>query len=123
MTATFQISDSANNSFDLTTQGQVLDTSGSVIGTWTTDATNQIVIQKGSAEDEEPPAPIAIPAHWKFNDKNQFCVEDSTGNELLNFNTAIEDNFPYYQIRNAALRICPEDTGDFKFVINLNLHL
>lgn len=117
MAATFQITDNSSNSLSLTTQGKVVDSGGNVTGTWTTNANNDIVVQGNPDQNGNAPAPDLIPACWIFNDKNQFCVEDSSGTELLNFNTAIADNFPSYELRNTQLRVRPEDSFAFEFFI------
>jgi len=117
MAASFQITDNNNNDFSLTTQGKALDSNGDAMGTWTTSSTNEIIVQGNPDQDGNEPAPIVIPATWKFNNKNQLCVADESGTELLNFNTAIADNFPSYELRDSKLRIRPEDSFDFEFFL------
>ncbi len=113
--ATFTISGNSQT-FTLDTAGNVADASGQSIGRWNTDRLNQLVIQeKPDAGGTLPPAE-AIPVNWVFNKNNQFCLQDSSGAELLNFN-ADNSVFPEYELRNATLRVKPDMNKDFNFFI------
>jgi hypothetical protein len=118
MLSTFKINDESGNSFTLTTQGKVLDESGALTGAWTTGEGNQIVVQGNADSEGSLPSPVHIPALWRFNEKNQFCLLDGTQTVLVNFNTVGQDLYPNYEVRNARLRIRPAEQGDFEFFID-----
>lgn len=113
--ASFTIS-SAGTDQVLNADGQVTNSTGDSVGTWTTNAQNQLVIQPTTEADGTVPPAETIDVKWKFNENNQLCVLDQSDVELFNFNTT--DNIPDYELREARLRVQPDDTNEkFMFFI------
>ncbi len=118
MNSSFKIKDGSGKSFNLTSNGKLLNEAGEIAGAWTTGTNNQILIQGNPDTSGNIPSPVQIPVFWRFNEKNQFCLLDRNQAVMLNFNTFDQDLFPNYEVRDARLRIRPEGKGgDFEFFI------
>src|ERR1700722_13325353 len=77
---------------------------GSAIGSWTTNATNQIVT--GS---------LAFDVAWLFNEKNQLTIQSDNA-EIFNF--AAAGLYNSFTTRDTALIVKPDRTAAFSFAVN-----
>src|SRR5215472_10272327 len=103
--ATFQLKQGANT-FDFDSAGNV-SSGGSPVGTWDTNAQNQIVLTDSSGNTSN------FDVTWAFNGSNQLVVGQS-GTDLLNFDTTAE-NRAFYATRNAVLQVFPDNGSLFFF--------
>jgi len=106
--ATFQLKQEANT-FDFDTTGNVTS-GGSPVGTWDTNAQNQIVLTNSSGNTSN------FDVTWAFNGSNQLVVGQN-GTDLLNFDTTAE-NRSFYAARNAALQVFPDISSTFVFLLH-----
>ena len=97
--------------YDLDLLGGV-QTNGAALGTWSVDASNQIVVSPASG------APVTIATGWQFNSDNQLCLT-SGGAQVYNFNTAAGIR-PFYATRNAVLLVRPDRNNIFGFALRGN---
>src|ERR1700721_793226 len=77
---------------------------GSTVGSWTTNATNQIVT--GS---------LAFDVAWLFNEKNQLTIQADNA-EIFNF--AAAGLYNSFATRDTALIVKPDRTAAFSFALN-----
>src|ERR1700678_1191390 len=77
---------------------------GSAIGSWTTNATNQIVT--GS---------LAFDVAWLFNEKNQLTIQSDNA-EIFNFSAA--GGYSSFTTRDTALIVKPARAAAFSFTLN-----
>jgi len=82
----------------------VVSMGAAAVGSWTTNATNQIVT--GS---------LAFDVSWVFNDKNQLTIQ-SNGAEIFNFSAA--GLYNSFTTRDTALIVKPDRTAAFSFALN-----
>jgi hypothetical protein len=97
----FQLTDGASI-YEFDTAGGV-SIDGSVVGTWTTNATNQIVT--GS---------MAFDVSWVFNGKNQLTIQLGKA-EVFNFSAAGLRNS--FTTRDTVLLVKPDLTSAFTFAL------
>ncbi len=83
-------------------------TGGNVVGSWTTNATNQIVITLSGASS------AAFDVAWLFNDKNQLTIQ-LENTEIFNFSAAGIPNS--FTTRDTALVVRPDRMGAFTFTL------
>jgi hypothetical protein len=81
---------------------------GNAAGTWTTNATNQIVATLTDASS------LAFDVSWLFNQKNQLTIQ-SLNTEIFNFSTASIQNS--FTTRDTALIVKPDRLGAFSFAL------
>ena len=84
--------------YELDTSGGV-STGGSVVGSWTTNAANQIVATLTDAST----APFDV--SWLFNDKNQLTIQ-LLNTEIFNFST--NGLYNSFTTRDTALLVKPD---------------
>lgn len=102
---TFQLTN-ASETLDFDTAGGV-SSGGSPVGTWTTSRTNEVAVTKadGSA--------ASFPAAWQFNARNQLCLLDGAGAEIVNLHAG--DAVPRYSNNLDVLVVQPDDRNPFTF--------
>jgi hypothetical protein len=81
---------------------------GSAAGSWTTDATNQIVATLTDASS------VAFDVTWLFNDRNQLTIQ-LQNTEIFNFSAAGIPNS--FTTRDTALVVKPDRLGAFAFTL------
>lgn len=81
---------------------------GSAAGSWTTNATNQIVATLMDASS------VAFDVAWLFNDKNQLTIQ-LQNTEIFNFSAAGIPNS--FTTRDTALVVKPDRAGAFTFTL------
>ncbi len=102
----FQLSNNGGTyNFDLA--GNV-SAAGDLSGSWTTNATNQIVATFSGA------ASIAFDVDWLFNAQNQLTLR-SGSSELFNFPAS--GHYNSYTTRDTALIVQPDRTAAFSFAL------
>jgi len=103
--ATFSLKQ-GSDTFDFDVFGPVKKGATS-IGTWTTDANNNIVVKKpdGTA--------MSFTVDWSFNADNQLCIT-SGGQQVFNFNKVV-GNRPFYATQNAIIKVRPDRNNIFGF--------
>jgi hypothetical protein len=99
--SSFQLTNDATT-YEFDTSGGV-SIGGSAAGSWTTNATNQIVT--GS---------ITFDVSWVFNDKNQLTIQ-SQSTEIFNFSAVGLRNS--FTTRDTALIVKPDLLGAFTFAL------
>jgi len=109
------------NYFQLTngTAAYQLDTGGGVsiggnaVGSWTTNATNQIIVTLAGAST------VAFDVSWVFNDKNQLTIQSpsaqSPSTEIFNFSAGGLHNS--FTTRDTVLLVKPDCYGAFTFAL------
>jgi hypothetical protein len=103
----FQLIDDANV-YQLDLAGGV-SLGGNVAGSWTTNATNQIIVTLQNSSQ------VVFDVAWLFNDKNQLTIQ-SRGTELFNFSASgLHDSFT---TRDTALIVNPDRVGAFSFALH-----
>ncbi len=98
--SSFQIAN-GSSSYAFDTSGGVT-IGGIASGSWTTNATNQIVT-----------GAIAFDVAWVFNAKNQLTIQWQ-GAEIFNFSTGLRNSFT---TRDTALIVQPDILGAFSFAL------
>src|SRR5579862_3018839 len=93
--------------YELDTSGGA-STGGNVVGSWTSNATNQIVITLSDASS------VAFDVAWLFNDKNQLTIQ-LQNTEIFNFSAAGIPNS--FTTRDTALVVKPDRGGAFTFTL------
>lgn len=106
--ATFQLKQGATT-FDFDSAGTA-SSGGAPVGTWNTNAQNQIVLTDNSGNATN------FDVTWQFNASNQLVVGQS-GADLLNFDTSAE-NRAFYATKNAALQVFPDISSTFFFILH-----
>jgi len=102
----FQLTGLDGNTYTLNdADGSVIASSGDPVGTWSTDSTNTIIINKPDGTTI-----TTINAKWSFN-ANQLCLADSAGNLVANFGL---DN-PEYSLLKNVLVVTPGDSATWTF--------
>jgi hypothetical protein len=81
---------------------------GNAAGSWTTNATNQIVATLADAST------VPFDVSWLFNQKNQLCIQ-SLNVEIFNFSTAGVQNS--FTTRDTTLIVKPDRLGAFTFAL------
>ena len=80
---------------------------GNVVGAWTTNKTNQIVVTKGDGST------VVFDAGWQFNQDNHLVLS-SGGAPVLDFNT-VPGLQPFYSTLNGVLNVRPSPGQLFSF--------
>jgi hypothetical protein len=88
--------------------GSVASSAGVNVGTWTTDAGNNIVITKPDGTTL-----THAKVQWSFNATNQLCLADATGEAIANFGT----DGPLYELAQNVLLVTPGDSITFSFLL------
>src|SRR5262245_61470770 len=96
--ATFSLTQ-GTDSFDFDVFGSVNE-DGTNVGTWTTDASNNIVVTKSDGTT------IPFTVDWAFNADNQLVLS-AGGQPVFNFNT-VAGNKPFYATQNAVIKVRPD---------------
>src|SRR5581483_387223 len=114
------------STFQLTSNGTtyVLDTAGNVtqnstvIGTWNTDSSNNIVLTSNSiSTNNNPPLPVFSGLTWQFVN-NQLCLS-AGGAQVINFDTLTDGTLVDYSVdNNARLRVMLSGAGEQSFVLS-----
>src|ERR1700678_1383734 len=99
--SSFQLINGAST-YDFDTSGEV-SIGGSAAGSWTTNASNQIVA--GS---------IGFDVSWVFNNKNQLTIQSNNA-EVFNFSAA--GLYNSFTTRDTALVVQPDRTAAFSFTL------
>lgn len=86
---------------------------GSLTGSWTTNAINQIVATFSGA-DSAGAASIAFDVDWLFNDRNQLTIR-SQNVEIFNFSAS--GLYNSFTTRDTALIVQPDRTAAFSFAL------
>ena len=103
--ATFQLNNGTNTyEFDMTGGVSI---GGNAAGSWTTNATNQIVVTGAATE--------VFDVSWVFNNQNQLTIQ-SKNSEIFNF--AASGLYNSFTTRNTALLVKPDFSGTFTFTLN-----
>src|SRR5208337_1379971 len=84
---------------------------GSALGSWTTNATNQIAVTLADAST------VAFDVTWAFNAKNQLTIQSQNA-EVFNFATAGLRNT--FTTRDGTLLVQPDRLGTFTFELHGN---
>lgn len=79
---------------------------GAAVGTWTTNAKNQIVLTKNDKSQ------VSFDVVWQFNADNHLVASSGAGE--FDFNT-VADNRVFYQLRDDVLQVQPLQGGTFLF--------
>jgi hypothetical protein len=108
MATAFSLKDQAGNSYDFDLLGSVLQ-GGNAIGTWTTDANNNLAMTLNAAG---APAPAPFPVEWDFT-QNELRLY-SGGKLLFNFN-GTKGVVPDYTSINAIIYVEPTGDPGFRF--------
>lgn len=104
---TFELKNGSTN-YEFSITGAV-SAAGAAVGSWTTNATNQIVATLTGA------AAVTFSVSWVFNDQNQLTLQwEST--ETFNFSTAGLRNS--FTTLNSLLIVKPDWLGSFSFALN-----
>ena len=83
-------------------------TGGNAVGSWTTNATNQIVVTLANAGS------MAFDVSWLFNAKNQLTIQ-LLNTEIFNFSsTGLQNSFT---TRDTVLVVKPDRYGTFAFTL------
>jgi len=107
--ATFRLSAAGDTfDFDLSGTGTVRK-NGNDFGTWSTNRTNQIVV---NANAGTPPPPLDVT--WRFNEKNELTLS-SDQQQICNFHDA---GRPRYDLLDAVLKVRPSFSGAHQFDIH-----
>jgi hypothetical protein len=106
---TFQLT-SGTNTYEFDMAGGVTR-SGNPAGSWSTNATNQIVLTSADVST------VVFDVWWAFNDRNQLTIRSQNA-EIFNFATAGLRNS--FSTRDAALLVKPDRLGSFVFTLNGN---
>ncbi len=104
--ATFHLS-SATNAYEFDTGGGV-SIGGNAAGSWTTNATNQIIATLADASS------VVFDVSWLFNQKNQLTIQSLTA-EIFNFSAA--GIYNSFTTRDTALIVQPDRRGAFTFAL------
>jgi hypothetical protein len=81
---------------------------GNAAGSWTTNATNQIVVMLNDASS------LTFDVSWLFNDKNQLTIQSQSA-EIFNFSTT--GLYNSFTTRDTALVVKPDRLGAFSFTL------
>lgn len=103
--ATFSLKQ-GTDTFDFDILGSVKK-GGTDVGTWTTDANNNIVVTKADG------TAMSFTVDWSFNADNQLCIT-AGGQQVFNFNK-VAGNKPFYATRNAIIKVRPDKNHSFGF--------
>ena len=96
---------SGGKTFIMNTDGTVAAATGPV-GTWTTNATNQILVKKSAGGADEK-----IDVGWEFNASNQLCLKQ--GQQIVfNFTTGVR---PLLRLADNILQVRPNPGFSFEF--------
>jgi len=103
--------------FSLTQDGDSFefDVFGSVtkdtmnVGTWTTDAANNIVVKQTDGTT------MSFTVDWAFNADNQLVLS-AGGQPVFNFNQ-VAGNRPFYATQNAVIKVRPDKNHTFSFAL------
>ncbi len=111
MAKSFKITKDDGKTWKFDIKGNVTEDDTSV-GVWNTDENNNLVVYQTTATMTLPidfsslGAPIAtLPVKWKFNTKNQLCIKNTDGTQLINFHKT--GGTPFYATRDAVLQVRP----------------
>lgn len=99
---------SGASTYDFDMDGGV-SSSGVPAGTWTTNASNQIVLSRADTST------VAFGVSWAFNAKNQLTIQSQNA-EVFNFATSGLHNS--LTTRDATLQVKPDRAGTFAFNLN-----
>lgn len=105
-TSSFQLTDSGTT-YDFDTAGGV-SVGGNLSGSWTTNASNQIVAALTAA------SAVVFDVCWLFNAKNQLTVQ-LNGDEVFNF--AATGTYNSFTTLDTALVVEPNRSGAFSFTL------
>ena len=107
MATNFKLTSGATT-YSLGIDGRVTTEAGD-FGTWSTDASNQIVLKPAAGG-----AAIPVSVIWKFNDSNQLCLYQGT-TLALNFHSA--SIRPQYRLADNVLQVRPSQNHSFEFAL------
>jgi hypothetical protein len=102
----FQLSNGVST-YVLDTAGGV-SVAGSAVGSWTTNAANQIVVALADASS------VTFDVAWVFNDKNQLTIQ-SQNTEVFSFSTG--GLYNSFTTRDTALLVKPDRLATFTFTL------
>jgi hypothetical protein len=105
--ATFVLTN-GTNTYEFDTAGSV-SAGGNAVGSWTTNATNQIVVTLANANT------VTFNVSWAFNNKNQLTIQSQHA-EVFNFSAAGLHNS--FTTRDTTLLVKPDRLGAFTFALN-----
>jgi hypothetical protein len=103
--ATFSLKQGADT-FDFDVFGSVKKGATNV-GTWATDASNNIVVKKPDGTT------MSFTVDWSFNADNQLVLS-AGGQPVFNFNK-VAGNRPFYATQNAVIKVRPDKNHTFGF--------